>query len=334
MTAPNLLSVSPVAPERHLLERAARVLQAGGLVAFPTETVYGLGADARSPEAVRRIFAAKGRPADNPLIVHVPDIRTAKSLVTHWPETAERLAEAFWPGPLTLLLPKRPEIPDMVTAGLPAVGLRVPAHPVARALLEVAGLPVAAPSANPYMGISPTTADHVARGLGDRVDLILDGGPTEVGIESTVLDLTGDTPLVLRPGGVSLAALQRVVPETRMASKIEAEGPRLSPGLARRHYSPQAALRLLDDRTSLIAAAQAAADEALGIMSLGSPPADLPPAVVRPMPMDPEGYAQALYATLHDLDAAGATLILAERPPAEPGWIAVLDRLTRAAAER
>lgn len=332
MTPPNILTVSPTEPGR--LEQAAQILRAGGLVAFPTETVYGLGADARNPAAVQRVFAAKGRPADNPLIVHVPDIPSAQALVTSWPKQAQVLAEAFWPGPLTLLLPKRPEIPDLVTAGLPAVGLRVPAHPVAHALLQVAGLPVAAPSANPYMGISPTTAQHVAKGLGDRVDLILDGGPTQVGIESTVVDLTGEIPLVLRPGGVSLEALQRVLPETRMASQHEAEGPRLSPGLAKRHYSPKAPLRLFDDRATLLVAAKATQGERLGVMSLGSPPADLPHAVVRPLPRDPAGYAQALYAVLHELDAAGVALILAERPPAEPAWFAVLDRLSRAAAER
>lgn len=334
MTPPNVRLISPNAPERERLLEAASVLQAGGLVAFPTETVYGLGADARRPEAVQRIFAAKGRPADNPLIVHVPDIAAAKALVTSWPATAQLLAEAFWPGPLTLLLPKRPEIPDLVTAGLSAVGLRVPAHPVALRLLEVTGLPVAAPSANPYMGISPTTAQHVASGLGDRVDLILDGGPTQVGIESTVVDLTGTVPLVLRPGGVSLEALQRVLPDVRMANKREAEGPRLSPGLARRHYSPKAPLRLVEGKQALVSAALAAVGETLGVMSLGDPPTELPRAHLRPMPPDPEGYAQALYAALHDLDAAGATLILAERPPAEAAWLAVRDRLTRAAAER
>lgn len=334
MPSPNVLPVTPQAPEPDRLERAAAVLRAGGLVAFPTETVYGLGADARNPEAVRRIFLAKGRPADNPLIVHVPDVATARELVTSWPESAQRLAEAFWPGPLTLLLPKRPEIPDLVTAGLPAVGLRMPAHPVALALLVASGLPVAAPSANPYMGISPTTAEHVARGLGDRVDLILDGGATHVGIESTVLDLTGEAPLVLRPGGVSLEELQRVLPETRLARHPDAEGPRRSPGLARRHYSPRARLRLVEGRLALLEAARAAGSETLAVMPLGSPEVDLPAALVRPMPADPEGYARSLYATLHDLDAAGVTLILAERPPTLPAWHAVLDRLGRAAAER
>lgn len=334
MPIPNVLPISSRVPEPERLQAASSVLHAGGLVAFPTETVYGLGADARNPLAVRRIFEAKGRPADNPLIVHVPDIASAKQLVTNWPTSAQLLAEAFWPGPLTLLLPKRPEIPDLVTAGLPAVGLRVPAHPVALRLLEVSGLPVAAPSANPYMGISPTTAEHVASGLADRVDLILDGGPTQVGIESTVVDLTGEVPLVLRPGGVSLEALQRVLPETRMADQREAEGPRLSPGLARRHYSPRAPLYLVSGKEALVSAAEAARGETLGVMSLGSPPADLPGAVWRSMPSEPEAYAQALYSALHDLDAAGVTLILAERPPAEAAWVAVLDRLTRAAAER
>jgi L-threonylcarbamoyladenylate synthase len=301
-------------------------------VAFPTETVYGLGADARNPEAVRHIFEAKGRPATNPLIVHVSSVEAARAVTAAWPEVAERLAAAFWPGPLTLLLPKRPEIPDLVTAGLPAVGVRVPSHPVALALLREAGIPVAAPSANPYMGISPTEARHVVVGLGDRIAAVVDGGACAVGIESTVLDLTGDVPTVLRPGGVSLEALRRVAPDTRMAAPGVSEGPQASPGLARRHYAPKAPLDLFSDREALALALVESGDEPVAVLTLGPAPAGLAPAVLRQLPSDPADYAAALYATLHELDALGVVRILVERPPETDAWAAVRDRLSRAAA--
>src|SRR5919202_2722131 len=205
------LPVDPEHPEPEPIARAAAVLKQGGLVAFPTETVYGLGANALDAAAVARIFAAKGRPAYNPLITHVADVAGARRLARHWPESAERLAAAFWPGPLTVVVPKRPEVPDAVTAGLDSVAVRVPAHPVALALLREAALPVAAPSANRSTQLSPTTARHVEQALGDRVDLILDGGPTRVGIESTVVDLTGDVPVLLRPGLLAARDLEPVV---------------------------------------------------------------------------------------------------------------------------
>ncbi|MBI1741245.1 MAG: threonylcarbamoyl-AMP synthase, partial [Candidatus Koribacter versatilis] len=185
------------------METAARILRAGRLVAFPTETVYGLGANALDPDAVARIYAVKGRPPTSPLIVHVASIEMAQSLVTTWPDAAHRLAHRFWPGPLTLVLDKKPTIPAIVTAGLPTVGLRMPAHPIALALIRAAGVPLAAPSANRFTQLSPTTADHVRRSLGSDVDYILDGGPCHVGIESTVLSLAGPQPVLLRPGGIS-----------------------------------------------------------------------------------------------------------------------------------
>ncbi|HEY9900287.1 MAG TPA: L-threonylcarbamoyladenylate synthase [Pantanalinema sp.] len=331
MHAPRLIAVDPTAPDPSLLAPAAELLRKGGLVAFPTETVYGLGADARNPEAVRRIFEAKGRPATNPLIVHVANVQAARSITAAWPDIAEQLAAAFWPGPLTLLLPKRPEIPDLVTAGLPAVGVRIPAHPVALALLKEAGIPVAAPSANPYMGISPTEARHVIAGLGDRVDAVVDGGACAVGIESTVLDLTGEVPTVLRPGGVSLEAIRRLAPNARMAHLVAGEGPQASPGLARRHYAPKAPLELIG-REEIGPALAATGDLPVAVLTIGPAPASLVRAVIHALPSDPEGYAAALYATLHALDATGVARILVERPPETDQWAAVRDRLSRAAA--
>jgi L-threonylcarbamoyladenylate synthase len=206
-----ILHVSPGTPEDAPLQQAADLLRAGRLVAFPTETVYGLGAHALDEEAVRKVFEAKGRPPANPLIVHVAGVAEARLLAAAWPAAADRLAERFWPGPLTLIVPRMSHIPDMVTAGLGTVALRSPAHPVARALLAAAGIPVAAPSANRFTRISPTTAAHVAKDLGERIDLILDGGPTGVGIESTVLDLSGEVPVLLRPGAVSRQAIEAVI---------------------------------------------------------------------------------------------------------------------------
>lgn len=329
MTA-RLISLNPQHPDPTVLDEAAAILRRGGVVAFPTETVYGLGADASKAEAVARIFAAKGRPADNPLIVHVSSVEMAKRYAAEWPELADRLAAVFWPGPLTLILPKRPEIPDLVTAGLPAVGLRLPANEIARKLIEHADLPVAAPSANPYMSVSPTTAQHVMLGLGERIELILDGGPCAVGIESTVLDLTGEVPVVLRPGGVSLEQIQAIAPEAVLGGGTVEAGARVSPGLAKRHYAPKTPVRLLE-RAMLMQAAREA--ERLAIVTLGPAPEGLRATVLREMPGNPNLYAAALYATLHQLDEAGVREILIERPPSEAEWVAVSDRLQRAATK-
>ena len=223
-----------------MIDRAAELLRQGRLVAFPTETVYGLGADATQAGAVRRIFAAKGRPSTNPLIVHVADAFFARQYTTHWSELAEALAAVFWPGPLTLVLPKHPSIVDEVSAGLHTVGLRVPDHPFALELLHAFGGPVAAPSANRSNQVSPTTADHVRTELGERVDLILDGGPCTVGIESTVLDLTGKTPTILRPGGVSRAQLQAVLGQVDERSGVVAvDEAAIAPGQHATHYAPR-----------------------------------------------------------------------------------------------
>ena len=332
-----LVRVPADGPGPQLLAHAASVLRRGGLVAFPTETVYGLGANALDPEAVRRIFAAKGRPSFNPLIVHVPDVAAALALVTTWPDAAAALARRFWPGPLTLVLPKRDLVPDAVTAGLPTVGVRVPAHPVAHALLQAAALPVAAPSANRYTELSPTSAEHVERALGDRVDLILDAGPTRVGIESTVVDVSGALPELLRPGTISLDELRAVVGDVRVASDATRDdpvAPRRAPGMVERHYAPRARLVPFAPERRAAAAHDAAdatdAGQRVGALLLA--PLDAPLRHPVRMPADPAAYASRLYAALHALDESGCDLVLVELPPETPAWAGVRDRLRRAAS--
>lgn len=322
------LSVLPASPDPEAIAIAADIIRRGGLVAFPTETVYGLGANALDADAVRRIFLAKGRPDNNPLIAHVPDALVARELVAEWPQRAERLAERFWPGPLTLVLPKQPVVPDLVTAGLPAVAVRVPSHPVALALLRATAMPIAAPSANRFTELSPTTADHVAQSLGERVDLILDGGPTTVGIESTVLDLTGPVPRLLRPGMVTLAELEQTVGAIASPPVVTGSGPRLSPGMHERHYAPRAPLILVTPADVEREAARGGGMQ-VGALVLS----DLVWPVQHPMrmPNDPAEYASRLYAALHSLDELGCHLILVERPPDAPAWLGVHDRLKRAA---
>ena len=327
-----LLRVDPSNPDRAALQAAAAVLRGGGLVAFPTETVYGLGAHALDESAVAGIYAAKGRPSYNPLIVHVADVDGARRLVADWPTSAELLARAFWPGPITMVLPKRPLVPDAITAGLPNVAVRVPGHPVALALLREARLPVAAPSANRFTQLSPTTAAHVVEGLGDRVDLVLDGGPTTVGIESTVVDLTGPAPRVLRPGMISAAQIGNVVGAMDdQPVAVEAEAPRSSPGMVDRHYAPRARVLLFDEFThgTVVAQAAAAAEAGARVGSLAFSP--LPVAEARVMPRDAAAYARRLYAELHALDEAGCELVLVERVPSGTEWAGLLDRLERAA---
>jgi L-threonylcarbamoyladenylate synthase len=328
---PTLL-VDPRRPDPDAIRRAAAVLRRGGLVAFPTETVYGLGAHALDPAAVAGIFAAKGRPSYNPLIVHLAGAADAPRLAAEWSEAAARLAARFWPGPLTLVVPKAAEVPDAVTAGLPSVALRVPAHPVAHALLREAGIPVAAPSANRSTEVSPTTAAHVERSLGDRVELILDGGPTSVGIESTVVSLVGAVPTVLRPGSISTDELRAVVGEVAAPSDApDGRAARPSPGMLDRHYAPRAELRLFDpedfhDRDDAAPPRPGERTAVLAYRSRSHPAGD----VVR-MPDDPAGYAARLYATLHRLDEEGYGRIWVERVPDTPAWDGVRDRLRRAA---
>jgi L-threonylcarbamoyladenylate synthase len=311
-------------------EDAASILRSGGLIAFPTETVYGLGADATNPQAIAKIFAAKGRPGTNPLIVHAADAQVARRYATRWPDAAATLAAAFWPGPITLVLSKSSDIVDAVTAGRGTVGLRVPDHPLALELLRAFGGPVAAPSANRSNHISPTTAQHVRDELGDAVDLILDGGPCRVGIESTVLDLSGDTPAILRPGGVSRQRIEAMIGPVRasrhVASQTEAA---LSPGQLPVHYAPRtAAWRFETSQRGRIPSEIGGAQCGIVVLS----PMDLiqKDGPIVTLSCQPEVYARHLYQVLRELDAMDLAAIFIELPPDQPEWAAVRDRIIRA----
>ena len=301
------------------LGHAAEVLRRGGLVAFPTETVYGLGANALDPAAVARIFAAKGRPANNPLIVHVAEREQAQQLTATWSAEAERLAQHFWPGPLTLVLPKRSTVPDIVTAGAATVAVRVPAHPLALALLRAAGLPIAAPSANRSNHLSPTTAAHVRASLGDAVDVILDGGPTSGGLESTVLDLSRRPPRLLRPGLVPPSSIEALIGPIEQPSLSLADStPLPSPGIQPRHYAPRAAMECRAAGNRERVAALAAEGVRVGWLALGVPADDWPAQLkFVAMPTDPIAYAATLYAARMKLDDAGVERIVVDLPPDE-----------------
>ena len=319
----------PVSAEMTLaIEQAAAVLRRGGLVAFPTETVYGLGADAENPVAVARIFAAKGRPVNHPLIVHIGHT----GLLEHWaadiPPSAWLLAKHFWPGPLTLILKRAACVPDAVTGNQDTVGLRMPDHPVARALLIAFGGGVAAPSANRYGRISPTLAAHVRDELGEAVDCILDGGPCRVGIESTILDLSGGYPRLLRPGAITAAEIEVVLGEPLAAASDDA--PR-SPGALPAHYAPRTPLALIapDDLPAEIKRCLDKGERvAVLARSAATPHARC---VWQVMPIGPVAYAHELYARLRVLDALHVDRLLVEAPPHEAAWRAVRDRLARAA---
>jgi len=320
--------VDPASPDRRIIAIAADLIRAGRLVAFPTETVYGLGANALDASAVERIYRAKGRPAYNPLIVHVADAAHAHDVVAHWTEAAEVLAAKFWPGPLTLVLPKRPGVPHNVTAGLPNVAVRVPSHPIAHALLAVAALPVAAPSANRSTQVSPTTGAHVAKSLGDAVDLILDGGPTTVGIESTVVDVSSGVPTLLRPGTISLPQLEAAVGEVRLPEKLSGAAARPSPGMLDKHYAPRARVALVDSaEVDDVIRRERSAGQKVGAIAMRATVAD--ESIV--LPGEALGYAAGLYDALHSLDDAGCDVIVIERVPADAAWMGVADRLRRAA---
>ena len=288
--------------------RAAVLICAGELVAFPTETVYGLGANALDAAAIDKIYAAKGRPPGSPLIVHVSSLEMARSLVREWPEGAEKLARIFWPGPLTLVLPKQPHVPDRLTAGLDTVGVRMPSNPIAVALIQAAGVPIAAPSANRFTELSPTTAQHVRDGLGDRIAMLLDGGRTTVGIESTVLSLAGSAAVLLRPGMVTRQQIEEVIGPIQVLGPV-AEGAHASPGLHHRHYSPKTPLMLIKAGES----------------------APIGNGIVIEMPADPSAYAAVLYERLHAADGQGWDWIAIEQPPSGEEWAAIRDRLDRAA---
>lgn len=305
------------------VRRAAEILQRGGLVGFPTETVYGLGADASSAAAVARLYAAKRRPQDHPVIVHFADAQTAFTWARAVPLAAKKLAARFWPGPLTLVLKKSAKAGNFVTGGQDTIGLRVPAHPLAQELLRAFGGGIAAPSANRFGRLSPTTAAHVREDLGNDVELVLDGGPSEVGIESTIVDLSGETPVLLRPGGISARALEEV-----LGTKVEdkrADSPPHSGGLER-HYAPKTPARLVPPHELDQEIAQRGAKVAVLAFSRPDERVDY---WLR-MPREPQGYAQKLYAALRELDGARCERILIEAPPETPEWAGVRDRLTRA----
>jgi L-threonylcarbamoyladenylate synthase len=309
-------------PSPDEIRHAASLLRAGKLVAFPTETVYGLGANALDEAAVARIFEAKGRPTTSPIIVHVNSIEMARTVVAEWPRSAELVAQRFWPGPLTLVLKKQPAVPALVTAGLDTVGVRMPANPIALLLIEAAQVPIAAPSANRFTQLSPTTAQHVREGLEDRADYILDGGPCTVGIESTVLSLAGPTPLLLRPGGISRERIEKVIGAVEQQREVSHPA-HPSPGMHPRHYSPRTKLLLVNN-------GQVPRVGAGAYLQLRCPPATNVREVIA-MPLHAEGYAAQLYRTLHDLDARNYDWIAVDAPPETPEWEAVRDRLQRAA---
>jgi len=305
------------------IRKAAEILRAGGLVAFPTETVYGLGADASNAAAVARLYATKGRPAEHPVIVHFASAATAFTWARELPAAAQALAARFWPGPLTLILKRSALARDFVTGGQDSVGLRVPSHPVAVELLEEFSSGIAAPSANRFGRVSPTTAAHVRADLGDEVELILEGGPSNVGIESTIVDLSGEAPALLRPGAITRDQLKSIL-GAEIRERI-ADAPR-HPGSLERHYAPRTPARLvathdLDKEISLSRASAA-------VLAF-SRPDERVDYWIR-MPRDPEAYAQRLYAALRELDAAGCEAIFVEAPPDGPEWAAVRDRLQRA----
>ena len=321
------------------VKRAAELLRAGEVVALPTETVYGLAANALDEKTVARIFEIKGRPTNNPIIIHVAGIEMAKRCVTVWPPVAEKLARAFWPGPLTLVLPRAEGIPAVVTAGGPTVGVRWPAHPFIQAVIRECGFPLAAPSANLSNRVSPTNAGHVRAQLGGKIPLIVDGGQSQVGIESTVLDLTVSPPRVLRPGMIHTGSLAAVAGEAgRQQPGAGNKGGQAlrSPGLLKKHYSPKARLLVLNWRD--------AADLNSQLSTLNPQPSTcfviahthIPAAEnfarVSVIPRDATAFARAIYGELHRCDAEGAGLIVVEAPPEAPEWAGIADRLRRAAA--
>lgn len=292
------------------IKRAAEALRAGELVVMPTETVYGLACDALNVDAVAKVFAAKARPPDHPLIVHVASPDGALAVASALTARALLLSTTFWPGPLTLILPKRPETPEIVTAGRTTVAVRVPAHPVALTLCEAFGGPIAAPSANPFTAVSPTRIEHLHSTIRAAARVILDGGPCDVGLESTVIDVTVDPPEILRPGMVSRGEIEAVIGPVRLA-----EGIGRSPGSHPRHYAPRTRLRLTD---------KLSATEPGLTFGIPTHPDQIP------MPLEPAAYAARLYGALHRLDEAGVAEAGIEAPPTDAAWAAVWDRLSRA----
>ncbi len=315
------------------IEHAAQIIRSGGLVAFPTETVYGLGADALNADAVRKIFIAKERPFDDPLIVHIAHVHQLELLARHIPQRAWDLVKKFWPGPLTLVLPKTDRVPSVTTGGLDTVAVRAPAHPIARRLVELSERPIAAPSANRFGRPSPTTAQHVREDLDGRIDLILDGGPTPIGVESTVLDLTQDPPMILRPGGVTLEALQEILGEVRLLGSALSEAAKRSPGTRWRHYAPQAKLILAEPaELEQIVGDVLRSGRRVGVMIRESRLWTAADSLrVIQMPLDLSEYARRLFAALRELDAHGVEVIVVERVEERGLGRAIMDRLRKAA---
>ena len=318
------------------VKRAAERLRAGETVALPTETVYGLAANALDEKAVARIFQIKGRPVTNPIIVHVASVEMAKRCVASWPANADKLANAFWPGPLTLVLPRAKEIPDNVTAGGPTVGVRWPGHPLIQAVIRECGFPLAAPSANLSGRVSPTNAGHVRNQLGHKISLIVDGGQSQVGIESTVLDLTVSPPDILRPGMIHAESLAAVTGNIQHSTFDIQHSMLRSPGLLQRHYSPKAKLLVLDwkDDADLLVRLVTSHVSRLTchVIAHTKIPSAENFANVCMIPHDAEAFARAIYGELHRSDEAGAEWIVVEAPPDLPEWLAIADRLRRGAA--
>ena len=334
-TTTRVVAIDPTTPDRIAIAEAASIIRSGELVAFPTETVYGLGADGLNPIALGRIYRVKGRPPDNPLILHLASQDQLSVVAADVPAIAQRLIQAFWPGPLTLILPKASGVPDLATAGLSTVAVRMPAHPVALALIKAAHTPIAAPSANRSGLPSPTTAQHVLDDLRDRIPLILDAGPTHIGLESTVLDVTSIPPIILRPGGLVREAIEAVVgdlPEvTSMAQR------RRSPGTRYRHYSPRARLWLVEDaqaETLQATVAKALQQSArVGCLLHQLEPKQMPPLVqVIRLSGSLADYAQGLFSALRGLDGLGLDVIVVEGVQEQGLGVAVMDRLRRAAS--
>lgn len=313
--------------------RAAQLLRQGGLVAFPTETVYGLGARADDPGALRRIFEAKRRPTDHPLIVHLPGAHALDDWARDVPDRARRLAKLFWPGSLTLILRRKPGVPDLVTGGQDTLGLRVPNHPVALALLDAVGCGLAAPSANRFGRLSPTTAAHVVEELGDAVDAVLDGGACHVGLESTIVDLTAVRPRLLRPGAVTDDALAEVLGAPLAGAGDDA--PR-APGTLPTHYAPTTPMQVVDkDRVRpRVQEVLEGHDGLVSVLAFGSSRVDDARCLWVTMPDDSASYGRELYARLREADRTDCHLIVVERPPSGPSWVAAHDRLNRAAAKK
>ncbi len=346
----DVMTIDALRPEPSLIERAAALLRAGDVVVFPTETVYGLGADALQPSAVARIFEAKGRPFHDPLIVHIAERETLNELTTTLPAQVEQLAQAFWPGPLTMILPRSPRVPELVSAGMPTVGVRMPAHPVALALIRAVGSPIAAPSANRFMHVSPTTAQHALADLQGRVPLILDAGPCTIGVESTVVDLCAEVPTILRPGGISLEALRSVLPDVQLLPRridqpknSPIEEAQRAPGQMLTHYAPVIPLFLFDGspvsmRSAMLREVQRRREqgETVGVLIANEDSEVFQESGAQVFTLGdaaaPEQVAATLFTGLRTLEEAGVDVILCRNFDSFGLGLAIRDRLLRAAS--